>query len=367
MATATLADRVDFPLTGVVEVGGAEALRALFCERRADHPPIRLCGTATRQRELPAPEVPVQLVSLAGMDRITRLDADDLTCSVEPGLRRAELDAALAEHRLRLACAPSRGTVGGLFALGRESYPEAPGALGLLGTRGLLLGLSGLLAEGRAFKAGAKVVKSVAGFDLQKLFVGSRGRLFAATELHLKLRPLPRAAAAFALDEADPERACARFLALRQDDHPPASLQLLSTSRSSGFVLAGCYEGAARVVADRLRAHGLSECGDAARDLAADEERERLCGLCPPSRLRDLLRIVPAEAPLRVSGTGAFEILLRPAEADRLLVDLPTIEAVAELDLAAPGRRGRATPVDPGAELLERRLKASLDPGSVLT
>lgn len=364
--TATLDARVDFPVREVVAVDDADALRTLFADRPAGAPPVRLCGNATRQFELPAPDRTVDLVSLARLSRITRLDADDLTCSVEPGVRRVDLDRALAEKGLRLPCAPTDGTLGGLFALGREDLPDAPGVLGTLGARGLLLGLGGVLAEGRPFKSGARVVKSVAGFDLHKLFVGSRGRLFAATELHLKLRPLPRASVAFAVSDLDPGAALTRFRALRLDDCPPAALRILRPAPGAALTVAGRWEGAARVVADRIRAHGLREVEADVTVVDPGPGRERLVGILPPSRLPELIGRIPDDAPLRIGGTGTFHVFVPAADADLLLAELPRYEAAAELDSTVAERRGRATPRDPGASRVEQRLAQALDPRQVL-
>jgi glycolate oxidase FAD binding subunit len=80
------------------------------------------------------------------------------------------------------------GTVGGLLARGlagglRQRY---------LGVRDQLIGLSLLRADGTAAKAGGKVVKNVAGYDLMRLFCGSWGSLGLITELTLRTYPLPR-------------------------------------------------------------------------------------------------------------------------------------------------------------------------------
>ena len=173
----------DFEVSSTVQVGNDAELR----EALAGGGPVRLAGTGSQQQLVPAPAAKVRMVGVGSMNRILRLEVDDLTCTVEAGVRRDALDAALAENRLQLPCAGG-GSVGGLFA----ADPHGPLGPGMHSPRSLLLGFEGMLAEGLSFKAGARVVKSVAGFDLQKLFVGSQGRLFAVTRLHLKLRPAPR-------------------------------------------------------------------------------------------------------------------------------------------------------------------------------
>jgi glycolate oxidase FAD binding subunit len=57
--------------------------------------------------------------------------------------------------------------------------------------RDYVIGVSAVDASGRMFKAGGRVVKNVAGYDLCKLLVGSLGTLAVITQLTLKLRPLP--------------------------------------------------------------------------------------------------------------------------------------------------------------------------------
>jgi glycolate oxidase FAD binding subunit len=53
------------------------------------------------------------------------------------------------------------------------------------------LGVRIALADGRVIKAGGKVVKNVAGYDMTRLVAGSLGTLGVVTEVSLRLRPLP--------------------------------------------------------------------------------------------------------------------------------------------------------------------------------
>jgi glycolate oxidase FAD binding subunit len=59
--------------------------------------------------------------------------------------------------------------------------------------RDLLIGITVTLPDGTRAHAGGKVVKNVAGYDLGKLFCGSRGRLGRVEQVALKLHPLPPA------------------------------------------------------------------------------------------------------------------------------------------------------------------------------
>jgi FAD/FMN-containing dehydrogenase len=57
--------------------------------------------------------------------------------------------------------------------------------------RGSVIGMKVVLADGSMIKAGGRVVKNVAGYDLCKLFTGSFGSLGIITEVNFKLRPRP--------------------------------------------------------------------------------------------------------------------------------------------------------------------------------
>jgi glycolate oxidase FAD binding subunit len=132
-----------------------------------------------------------ETVSCARLDRIVEHNPGDFTMTVEAGAPLAVVQEALAPHRQWLALdAPwgeGDGSVGGLVARGmtggyRQRY---------LGVRDQLIGLRLLRADGVAARAGGRVVKNVAGYDLMRLFTGSWGSLGLITEVTLRTLPLP--------------------------------------------------------------------------------------------------------------------------------------------------------------------------------
>ena len=132
-------------------------------------------------------------VSCGGLRGIVEHKPGDFTISVRAGTPLLEVQEALAPHRQWLAVDQpwgsqrlGSGSVGGLVARGlaggyRQRY---------LGIRDQLIGLSLLRADGIAAKAGGRVVKNVAGYDLMRLFCGSWGSLGLITELNLRTLPL---------------------------------------------------------------------------------------------------------------------------------------------------------------------------------
>ncbi len=130
-------------------------------------------------------------VSLERLTRVIAYEPDDLTVTVEPGVRLADLEALLAQHNQHLPLDPPAGedgTAGGLVASG--AYGPLRHAYGTV--RDWLLGVRVVHAGGAITKAGGRVVKNVTGYDLPKLYAGSHGTLGVISEMTFKLAPVPR-------------------------------------------------------------------------------------------------------------------------------------------------------------------------------
>lgn len=322
---------------------------------------VRLCGGGSRQDRLPDAGDALR-VRLTGLASIARLDAPDRTCSVDCGVDRTELDAELARAGLELPCAGS-GTIGGLFA------SDAIGAVAPGGPspRTLLLGMAAVLADGTPFRSGARVVKSVAGFDVHRLLVGSQGRLFAATRLHLRLLPRPPAQQWFCNDGLDAGGALQLVQRLRQLAPPPAALQL-QRDGNGAFAVCGRVTGRASFVAATMRALALRESAPGTREhVEPPIAGEVVAGLVLPGGIAPLLAALPATAPFVWHGGGRFEVATPGAAAsDALLAVAPTLRVPACIVRGSAERRGRGTPLDPGHRRLVERLEQALDPHRVL-
>ncbi len=133
---------------------------------------------------------PQVLISSQRLDRLIDHAVGDLTVTVEAGMPFAKLQAILAKEGQFLPLDPTysnRATLGGIIATAdtgslRQRYG---------GVRDLLLGISFSRADGQMAKAGGRVVKNVAGYDLMKLFTGAYGTLGFVTQMTLRLYPLP--------------------------------------------------------------------------------------------------------------------------------------------------------------------------------
>ena len=132
----------------------------------------------------------IQLViSLQKCDRLIEHAVGDLTVTAEAGMKLVDLQAKLRSHNQFLPIDPSypdTATLGGIVATADTgSWRERYG-----GIRDLLLGLSFVRADGAVAKAGGRVVKNVAGYDLMKLFTGAYGTLGIISQLTFRTFPI---------------------------------------------------------------------------------------------------------------------------------------------------------------------------------
>lgn len=117
---------------------------------------------------------------------------EDMTASVEAGMTVADFQRKLHACGQWLPIDPPEAenlSIGELLALD----VSGPRRLGFGTIRDYLIGIKVALADGTIIKAGGKVVKNVAGYDLCKLFIGARHSLGIILEATFKLRPLPEA------------------------------------------------------------------------------------------------------------------------------------------------------------------------------
>ncbi len=318
--------------------------------------------------------LPERIDVLIETNQLTRLlehEVPDLTCHVEAGLTLAALQKQLASKGQRLALdAPDaeQATLGGILA----SNASGPKRFRYGTARDLVIGLRTVQADGEISRSGGRVVKNVAGYDLNKLYIGSLGTLGIIVEANFKLHPLPVAERTLLLTYTNATDAMHTVIALLSSLLTPSALELIDAGAASdmtdffglnlptnGYTLAVNFEGSLTTIERQLdetrllaRQHNAL-MGD---DLEGEEQnlfwqvvREHTQGTVTckvvllPSHiapyLRQLERICHKHrleaAMIAHAGNGILYIELRPGDAvPRLL------EAIAELRRHAQEARG---------------------------
>jgi glycolate oxidase FAD binding subunit len=162
----------------------------LVAQANADRAPIVVAGNSTKLDWGGIVIGAKSIVSTQKIDRLIAHAVGDLTVTVEAGMRFDRVQEVLATAGQFLPLDPvypDRATIGGIIATATTgSLRHRYG-----GVRDLLLGISFVRADGKIAKAGGRVVKNVAGYDMMKLFTGSYGTLGILTEVTLRVYPQP--------------------------------------------------------------------------------------------------------------------------------------------------------------------------------
>lgn len=228
-------------------------------------------GTGTRLGWGAPPSRVDLVVDTRRMRRIVEHRAGDLVVHVEAGVRLDTLREQLARAGQRLAIDPVRlpgasdrdtadtadtaGTVGGMIA----TAASGPLRLSHGAVRDLLIGVTMVRADGVVAKAGGKVVKNVAGYDLGKLLTGSWGTLGLVTEAVFRLHPLPAVTRWVVRRAASVAEAGELVRRVLHSQVVPAGLELdrrpgaaASTAASTALTFAVSVEGSQDGVAARV-------------------------------------------------------------------------------------------------------------------
>ncbi len=173
------------------------------------------------------------LLSLENHIGIVEHEAGDMTVTVKAGTRFKELQDQLAKCQQMVSLDPAwpeQATIGGVIS----ANDSGPKRLGYGSARDAVIGMRIVYPDGEVIRTGGKVVKNVAGYDMNKLFVGSMGTLGIISEITLKLRPLPKATSLVLCSFTEAKWSVIRAFALQILDSmiEPVTLELLSSSLS---------------------------------------------------------------------------------------------------------------------------------------
>ncbi len=192
---------------------------------------------------LPA-DAPADLaISTRGLSDVVSVSPADLVATVQAGATMELVRRQLAEQGMWLALDPpgkSERTIGSVVA----TATAGPLRHGFGPVRDHVIGCTVATGDGRLVKSGGRVVKNVAGYDLTKLHIGGFGGFGIVTQLHVRLRALPRADVTF-VAKAGRDALTAAGRAITAANLMPAALELLSPAlvAEPDWVLAARFVG----------------------------------------------------------------------------------------------------------------------------
>ena len=377
----------------------AEELASALREADQGGQKVAPWGGGTEQ-QLGAPPTRCDLVlETRRLSGVLAYAPEDLTVSVRAGTTLAELRAALAPHGQFLPFdvpQPERATIGGVLAANTPSVRRFRyGA-----ARDLVIGMTTALPSGELCKAGGRVVKNVAGYDLCKLWVGSLGTLGVFTSANFRVQPVCRVSAVITGKFLSWEAAVRAGLSLAGQSQVWSALCARGGSSPALLVVAEGFGGSVRAAAAIAKEAIAREGGESAmeddpaaaeialHDLAqkgaggSEQAGALLRGSVAPGRLIQAIAALVAghsSAELIVdwqADVGVGSLFVRVSGSDGLLAQAIG-HARAELAscggslVVAAGSPNLRRAIDPwgaseAAAALARALKARMDPSGTL-
>jgi glycolate oxidase FAD binding subunit len=330
----------------------ASALGVANAQRRSVR--VRGAGTKDYVGELASTDLVLSTTSMRGV--VTHVPAD-LTITVAAGTPFREVRDTLAREGQFLPLDPPHAdaaTIGGIVAANSTGFWRARYG----GVRDVLIGTTTALADGTLAHAGGRVVKNVAGYDLNKLLIGSLGTLGVITECTFKVLPLPVTAGALAASFRAAAEAFAAADAVSRTSARPAALVVERTARDPLRLIVVARGDAAAVQRTLAIARDAAHANGAGTTMGLDPEKalEQLREL--PAAARGLL----VRASLPVAAQTAFaDIATRLDGFAQLVADAASgivrvhVEADDEDDLSAADELIAGARVCGGSARVERR------------
>src|SRR5438874_8683718 len=291
----------------VAEPGSAEEVAAILSRCSQTGIAVIPRGGGTKLSWGNPPRAADLVLSTKRLNRVIEHAHSDLTATLEAGCTVEHFQQALGVHGQRLALDalwPERATIGGMLATNDSgSLRVRFGAL-----RDLIIGATIVLPDGTVAKSGGKVVKNVAGYDLQKLMTGSFGTLGIITQATFRLYPISKQVRTFSTRLTDAENADRFALRLLDSQLTYTGIQLRAEDRQ--FHIDVRLEGAVEALdAQVCQLRMLSSSFQSADDTVWQAREELFAGQSLVLKINVLPSQLAWSCNLIISTCAAHEIL----------------------------------------------------------
>jgi glycolate oxidase FAD binding subunit len=208
----------------VVEPGSIEDISMLMKLASREGLVVAPRGGGTKMHIGDPPASLDLIVSTARMNEIIEHVPGDQVVRVQAGVRLRDLQERLSGSNQMLAIDPPErdATLGGIVA----ANASGPRRYKYGTIRDLIIGITVVLHDGTVAKAGSKVVKNVAGYDLSKLFTGSVGTLGIIATANFRLHPIPEASRTVAVEVESAAAAAGAAQAVMHSQVEPTVVEL---------------------------------------------------------------------------------------------------------------------------------------------
>jgi glycolate oxidase FAD binding subunit len=346
----------------VVAPDSPEAAARTLALCSAEGWPVEPAGAATWLFAGAPPAAPPIVITTARLRRIREYEPANLVVGVEAGMPLDELAAELAARRQTIPLDPPAvpgATIGAAVALAAAGPLRAAHGT----PRDMIIGAEVVAGDGRVLHFGGRVVKNVAGYDLVRFLVGSRGALGLLTAVFIRLRGAPDLDTTTAISATSAADALALAAAIRGCTSPDAlevvgpalAREILPEHGAGDWTVLVRLRGSDTAVAESAERLGGIAAGRAARSWAAEaghavwqaaarsEARASLCVRVAdvPSRLPETVAAaLRLTGSISASGNDIDGWRLAAHAADGIVrawsAELPDSSSLARLDSALP-------------------------------
>jgi glycolate oxidase FAD binding subunit len=211
----------------VIFPGSIEEVSAAMAFASAEGLKVVPRGSGTKMALGGIPERVDLVLVLSRLNGVVDYEPGDMTATFQAGVLLKDAQEVLSRNRQFIALDPPWGdqaTLGGILATNSSGSRR----LRYGASRDLVIAIRVVHADGKVTRGGAKVVKNVTGYDMNKLYIGSLGTLGVIVEATFRLHPVPPVEQTLLASFASVDAARAAVAVILDSPVAPSALELFN-------------------------------------------------------------------------------------------------------------------------------------------